>query len=66
MHALAIVQQLIRSCCPQIHAARVKVMLSAVAAAVRSRRLALTELGRALVSAARVKGNPGQLSLSPV
>lgn len=55
MHALAIVQQLIRSCCPHIHAARLKVLLSAVAAAVRSRRLALTELGRALVSAARVK-----------
>ncbi|MGH8635467.1 MAG: IS4 family transposase [Burkholderiales bacterium] len=40
-----------------MHAARLKVMLSAVAAAVRSRRLALTELGRALVSAARVKHN---------
>lgn len=57
MHALVIVQQLLRSCCPRIHAARVKVILSAVAAAVRGRRLVLTELGRALVSAARVKHN---------
>jgi hypothetical protein len=57
MHALVIVQQLLRLCCPQIHAARLKVMLSAVAAAVRGRRLVLTELGRALVSAARVKHN---------
>ncbi len=55
MHALVIVQQLLRSCCPRIHAARLKVMLSAVAAAVRGRRLVLTELGRALASAARVK-----------
>ena len=57
MHALAIVQELICSCCPHMHAARLKVMLSAVAAVVRSRRLALTELGRALVSTARVKHN---------
>lgn len=57
MHALVIVQQLLRSCCPRIHAARLKGILSAVAAAVRGRRLVLTELGRALVSAARVKHN---------
>ena len=57
MHALVIVQQLLRSCCPRIHAARLTVTLSAVAAAIRSRRLVLTELGRALVSAARVKHN---------
>jgi hypothetical protein len=55
MHALTIVQQLIQSCCPDIHVARLKVILEAVAAAVRSRRLTLTELGRALVVAARVK-----------
>jgi len=55
MHALNIVQQLIRSCCPGIHAARLTVILAAVAAAVRGRRLTLTELGRALVGAARVK-----------
>ena len=55
MHALTIVQQLIRSCCPGIHAARLTVILAAVAAAVRGRRLTLTELGRALLSAARVK-----------
>ena len=55
MHALTIVQQLIQSCCPGIHAARLTAILAAVAAAVRSRRLTLTELGRALVGAARVK-----------
>ena len=55
MHALTIVQQLIRSCCPDVHAARLTVILAAVAAAVRSQRLTLTELGRALAGAARVK-----------
>ena len=57
MHALNIVQQLIRSCCPQIHCARLAVILSAVGAAVRARRLTLTELGRALFGAARPKHN---------
>jgi hypothetical protein len=55
MHALNIVQQLLRSCCPGIHAARLTVILAVVAAAVRSRRLTLTELGRALISPAHVK-----------
>jgi len=55
MHALNIVQQLIRSCCPHLHAARLTVILAVVAAAVRSRRLTLTELGRALISPAHVK-----------
>lgn len=55
MHALRIVQKLIRSCCPHIHAARLTVVLAVVAAAVRSRRLTLTELGRALIGPAHVK-----------
>jgi hypothetical protein len=55
MHALNIVQQLIRSCCPHIHAARLTVLLAAVGAAVRARRLTLTELGRALIGSARPK-----------
>ena len=55
MHALRIVQQLIRSCCPHIHAARLTVILAVVGAAVRSRRLTLTELGRALIGPAHVK-----------
>lgn len=55
MHALNIVQQLIRTCCPHIHAARLTVILAAVGAAVRVRRLTLTELGRALVGTARAK-----------
>lgn len=55
MHALNIVQQLIRSCCPCLHAARLTVLLAAVGAAVRARRLTLTELGRALISSARPK-----------
>lgn len=57
MHVLNIVQQLIRSCCPHIHATRLRVILAAVAAAVRARRLTLTELGRALLGPARVKHN---------
>ena len=36
MHALRIVQQLIRSCCSRIHAARLTVILAAVGAAVRN------------------------------
>lgn len=55
MHALNIVQQLIRSCCPHIHTVRLTVILAAVAAAVRSRRLTLTELGRALIGKTHVK-----------
>lgn len=55
MHALNIVQRLIRSCCPCLHAARLTVLLAAAGAAVRARRLTLTELGRALVGPARPK-----------
>jgi hypothetical protein len=57
MHAFIIVQQLLRSRCPHIHAVRLTVILAAVAAAVRGRRLTLTELGRALLGPARVKHN---------
>jgi hypothetical protein len=57
MHALAIVQQLLRTRCPHIHAGRLTVILAAVSAAVRSRRLTLTELGRALLGPAHVKHN---------
>ncbi len=57
MHALRIVQELIRLRCPQVHAARLRVILAAVSAAMRSRRLALTELGRAVAGAAHVKHN---------
>jgi hypothetical protein len=57
MHALVIVQQLLRTRCPHIHAARLAVMLAAVTAAVRGRRLALSELGRALIGRAQVKHN---------
>jgi len=55
MHALNIVQQLLRSCCPHIHTTRLTAILAAVAAAVRGRRLTLTELGRALIAKAHVK-----------
>jgi hypothetical protein len=57
MHALVIVQQLLRTRCPHIHSTRLKVILAAVGAAVRGRRLTLTELGRALLGPARVKHN---------
>lgn len=55
MHALRIVQQLLRTRCPHIHAARLSVIVAAVAAAVRGQRLTLTELGRALIGPARIK-----------
>lgn len=55
MHALRIVQQLIRSCCPHIHAARLAAVVATVGAAMRCRRLTLTELGRALISRAYIK-----------
>lgn len=55
MHALVIVQQLLRTRCPQIHAARLTVILATVGAAVRGRRLTLSELGRALIGPARPK-----------
>lgn len=55
MHALVIVRQLIRSGCPPIHAARLTVLLAAAGAAVRARRLTLTEPGRALIGSARPK-----------
>jgi len=57
MHALVIVQQFLRTQCPHIHAVRLAVILAAVAAAVRGRRLTLTELGRSLPGPARVKHN---------
>lgn len=55
MHALRIVQELLRTRCPHIHAARLTVIQAAVAAAVHGRRLTLTELGRALIGLARIK-----------
>jgi hypothetical protein len=57
MHALVIVQQFLRTQCPHVHAVRLTVILAAVAAAVRGRRLTLTELGRSLPGPARVKHN---------
>lgn len=54
-HVLTIVQQLVRSCRAAIHATRLTAILPAVAAAVRSRRLTLTEPGRVRASAAHVK-----------
>jgi hypothetical protein len=57
MHALVIVQQFLRTRCPHIHAVRLTVILAAVGAAVRGRRLTLTELGRSLPGSARVKHN---------
>lgn len=57
MHALGIVQQWLRSCCPQIHATRLSAIIVAVNAAILGRRLTLTELGRSLTGAAHVKHN---------
>ena len=55
MHALSIVQELIRSWCPQIHATRLTVLLAGVGAAVRARRLTLTEIGRGVVTKSQPK-----------
>jgi hypothetical protein len=55
MHALRILQQLLRHGCPQIHLKRLTALLSCVVGALRGQRLTLTELGRALPSQARVK-----------
>jgi hypothetical protein len=57
MHAFVIVQQFLRIRCPHIHAVRLTVILAAVGAAVRGRRLTLTELGRSLPGTACVKHN---------
>lgn len=57
MHALVIVQQWLRSCCPQIHATRLSAIVAAVHAAILGRRLTLTELGRSLSGTAHVKHN---------
>lgn len=57
MHAIGIVQQWLRSCCPCMHAARLSALVAAVRGAMLGRRLTLTELGRSLLSAAHVKHN---------
>jgi hypothetical protein len=55
MHAIRILQQRLRTHCPQIHLKRLSALLACVAAALSARCLTLTELGRSLPSQARVK-----------
>lgn len=57
MHALRILQQRLRSHCPQVHLKRLCALLACVAGALYGQRITLTELGRALPSRAQVKHN---------
>lgn len=57
MHALRILQQRLRSHCPQVHLKRLGALLACVAGALQGQRITLTELGRALPSRAQVKHN---------
>lgn len=55
MHAIRFLRTHLRRTCPTIHAKRLAVFLTAIETATRHHRLTLTELGRALRSAALVK-----------
>lgn len=55
MPTLASIHAFIARCCPQIHAARRRVLFAAVAGALRGGALSLTGLGRALTGAAYAK-----------
>ena len=50
-----ILHQLLKHVCPTMHAARCKVLGVTVMAALRSRRLTVTDLGRAIQSRAKAK-----------
>jgi hypothetical protein len=55
MHAVHILQQRLRNACPQMHLRRLQALLACVVAALRVQRVTVTELGRALPSAAQPK-----------
>ena len=55
MHAKHILHQLLKHVCPTMHAARCKVLGVTVMAALRGRRLTVTDLGRAIQSRAKAK-----------
>jgi hypothetical protein len=55
MRVAAILRRLVSSCLPCVHARRFAVVVAAVEALARARRLSVSELGRALVSATAPK-----------
>ena len=55
MPTLASIHAFIAQCCPQIHAARRRVLFAVVAGALRGGALSLTSLRRALAGAAYAK-----------
>ena len=57
MHALSMLHRRLALSCPQLHRKRLNSLLAAVQAAVSGSRLALSDLGRGICSAAGVKHN---------
>ena len=55
MHAMHILLQRLRAACPVMHLRRLQALLACVSAALRARRLTVTELGRALPGQSRAK-----------
>ena len=57
MHALRLLHKIMRQGCPKIHEIRLRSLMVSVEALLVGRQMSLAGLGRALVSAARVKHN---------
>src|SRR5215204_3117327 len=55
MHALHILQQRLRADCARMHVKRLQALMACVGAALQVQRITVTELGRALPSAAQPK-----------
>ena len=57
MHALKVLHKKLQQACPYIHKKRLTVLILATQALFTGQRLSLTQLGRSLISKARVKHN---------
>ena len=66
MPTLASIHAFIGRCCPQIHAARRRVLFAAVSAALRGGALSLTNLGRALAGEEGMGTEPGFWTLHTI
>jgi hypothetical protein len=55
MHAVTVLQDLLRRCIPTLHEKRLSVLIAAVGSCLRKRRLTLSELARGLESATTVR-----------
>jgi hypothetical protein len=55
MHAVTVLQDLLRRCIPTLHEKRLSVLIAAVDSCLRKRRLTLSELARGLESATTVR-----------